>query len=291
MLPWTKEDKINISLPSLRLDNCSERLLEQIAAVRKSGLTFAPEAGSQRLRDAINKNISEEEILTACRAAFASGYTAVKLYFMMGLPTETMEDIEGITRLAQKIVDAYYQMPERRAGKGIQVTLSVSCFVPKPFTPFEFEPQDTAAMLSEKQKHLISCVRNKKISVKYHDSATSVLEAALARGDRRLGQVIERAWKSGSRLDGWGEHFSMERWTDAFEQSGLDMAFYAHRRREYDETAPWAHLDYGVSRGYLIAEHKRAYAGETTPSCRQSCSGCGVASICEEGKGAVPCRT
>ena len=288
MLPWTQEDKVNISLPSLRLDSCSERLLEQIARVRKSGLTFAPEAGTQRLRDAINKNITEEQILAACRRAFAGGYSAVKLYFMLGLPTETLEDIEGIADLAKKIVDAFYQMPDKPKGKGVQVTLSASCFVPKPFTPFEFEPQDTAEMLGEKQKHLISSIRSKKISVKYHDGATSVLEAALARGDRRLGAVIEAAWKAGSRLDGWGEHFSIERWRAAFEQCGLDMTFYAHRRRGYDEIAPWHHLDYGVSQKHLIAEHKRSLAGETTPNCREGCSGCGVAGP-TRGEG-MPCK-
>ena len=290
MLPWTKEDKINISLPSLRLDNCSEKLLEQIALVRKSGLTFAPEAGTQRLRDVVNKNLSEEEILSACRAAFASGYSAVKLYFMIGLPTETMEDVEGIAQLAKKILDTYYQMTERRSGKGIQVTLSVSCFVPKPFTPFEFEPADTAERLNEKQKHLLNCLRSKKISVKYHDSATSVLEAALARGDRRLSRVIELAWKAGSRLDGWGEHFSIERWMNAFKESGIDPAFYAHRRRSYEETAPWSHLGFGVSREFLIAEHKRAYEEKSSPGCRQSCLKCGASRLYKEGEVAPICK-
>jgi len=289
MLPWTNDAKVNISLPSLRLDSCSEKLLEQIAQVRKSGLTFAPEAGTQRLRDAINKNITEDQILSACRRAFAGGYTAVKLYFMLGLPTETLGDVEGIANLAQKIVDAFYQMPDKPKGKGVQVTLSASCFVPKPFTPFEFEPQDTAEMFAEKQKHLISSIRSKKISFKYHDGVTSVLEAALARGDRRLGAVIEAAWKAGSRLDGWGEHFSIERWQAAFEECGLDMAFYAHRRRSYDEIAPWHHLDYLVSRQHLIAEHKRAYAGQTTPNCKEACTGCGAAGLAK-GEGAIICK-
>jgi len=290
MLPWTKKEQINISLPSLRLDNCSEGLLRQIAEVRKSGLTFAPEAGTQRLRDVINKNLSEEDILGACRAAFAGGYSAVKLYFMMGLPTETMEDIEGIADLAQKVVDTYYQTPDKPKGKGVQVTLSVSCFVPKPFTPFEFEPMDTANQLQEKQKHLLASIRNRKISVKYHDSGTSVLEAALARGDRRLSAVVEAAWKAGSRLDGWGEHFLIKRWEDAFAQCGLEPAFYANRRREYDEVAPWAHLDFGVSRGFLIAEHKRAFAADTTPSCYERCSACGAAKLWGEGRVSPPCR-
>ena len=284
MLPWTKDEKINISLPSLRLDNCSEKLLSQIAQVRKSGLTFAPEAGTQRLRDVINKNLTEPEILSACRAAFAAGYTTVKLYFMMGLPTETLEDIQGIADLAQKVVDTFYQTPNKPKGKGVKVTVSVSCFVPKPFTPFEFEPQDTQQSLAEKQRHLLSCVRNKKISVKYHDSATSVLEAALARGDRRLGKVIEYAWRAGSRLDGWGEHFSSQRWGEAFAAAGLDMDFYAHRRREYDETPPWGHLDFGVARGYLEDEHSLALSSKTTPTCRETCSNCGANRIVGEGR-------
>lgn len=291
MLPWTKEDKINISLPSLRLDNCSEKLLEQIASVRKSGLTFAPEAGTQRLRDAINKNLTEEEILTACRSAFSSGYDAVKLYFMIGLPTEMLEDIEGIAHLAQKIVDAYYQMPNKPKGKGVHVTLSASCFVPKPFTPFEFEPQDTAAQFKEKQKHLISSLRSKRVSVKYHDGTTSVLEAVLARGDRRLGPVVEEAWRLGSRLDGWGEHFSMQRWENAFEKQGINLAFYAHRHRSYDEISPWSHLDFGVERDFFIAENKRAYSGKTTPGCRDACSSCGAANFYGEGEKIAPCKT
>ncbi|MGI6403221.1 MAG: TIGR03960 family B12-binding radical SAM protein [Oscillospiraceae bacterium] len=290
MLPWTQERQINIALPSLRIDNCSEKLMAQIAKVRKSGLTFAPEAGTQRLRDAINKNLSEEEILSTCRAAFRSGYTAVKLYFMIGLPTETMEDVAGIADLAQKVVDTFYQMPEKPKGKGVQVTVSVSCFVPKPYTPFEFEPQDTPEQLREKQKHLLAHVRSRKISVKYHDSETSVLEAALARGDRRLGAVLESAWRAGSRLDGWGEHFSMERWTQAFAQQGLDPGFYAHRRRDYQEIAPWSHLDYGVSRRFLIAENKKAWESAVTPHCRERCSGCGAAALYSNGEVKKPCK-
>ncbi len=289
ILPWTQERQINIALPSLRIDSCSEKLLAQIAKVRKSGLTFAPEAGSQRLRDAINKNLSEEEILSTCRAAFRNGYTSVKLYFMIGLPTETLEDVAGIADLAQKVVDAFYRLPDKPKGKGVQVTVSVACFVPKPYTPFEFEPQDTPEQLREKQRHLIANVRSRKISVKYHDSQTSVLEAALARGDRRLGPVLESAWRAGSRLDGWGEHFSMERWTQAFADHGLEPGFYAHRRRDYEEVAPWSHLDYGVSRRFLIGENKKAWDSTVTPNCREHCSGCGAAALYLNGEVKPPC--
>ncbi len=276
MLPWSEQERVGLSLPSLRVDNFSPRLLEQIQRVRKSGLTFAPEAGTQRLRDAINKNVTEEEVMRTCRTAFEGGYTAVKLYFMMGLPTETMEDVEGIVRLAQKVVDLYYSLPSRPKGKGVQVTASVACFVPKPFTPFEFEPQDTRAQLREKQQRLLSTVRSKKITINYHDAPISLYEAVLARGDRRLCGVVEAVWRDGGNLEGWDEHFSPARWEDMMQAAGLDPAFYANRRREYDETTPWSHLDYGVSKKFLIAENKRAWQQATTPNCRQQCTGCGA---------------
>ncbi len=215
MLPWTEKDRVGLSLPSLRIDNFSDKLLEQVAKVRKSGLTFAPEAGTQRLRDVINKNVQEEDVLSTCRTAFEGGYTNVKLYFMMGLPTETLEDIEGIANLAQKVVDLFYSLPTKPKGKGVNVTISVACFVPKPFTPFEFEPQDTIPQLKEKQQHLLHSVRSKKITVNYHDSTISVLEGILARGDRRLCDVVEGAWRRGATLDGWSEHFKIERWNEA----------------------------------------------------------------------------
>lgn len=276
LLDWAEERHINLSLPSLRVDNFSPELLEKVGRVRKSGLTFAPEAGTQRLRDVINKNVTEREVLDTCRMAFAGGHTAVKLYFMMGLPTETMEDIEGIALLAQKVVDLYYSMPEKPKGKAVSVTISAACFVPKPFTPFQFEPQDTMASLEEKQKHLLKSVRSKKIKVNYHDASTSVLEAALARGDRRLGPVIRAAWEKGSRLDSWSEYFKADAWEEAFRENGIDPAFYANRKRGYDEVLPWDHLDYGVTKRFFIEEHKKALQNETTPHCRISCSGCGA---------------
>lgn len=290
MLAWTEEDCVSISLPSLRVDNFSPALLEQVAKVRKSGLTFAPEAGTQRLRDVINKNVTEEEVLRTCRTAFAGGYTAVKLYFMLGLPTETMEDVAGIADLAQKIVDMFYQMPDRPKGKSVTVTISAACFVPKPFTPFEFEPQDSMQLFQEKQAHLRHCIRTKKIRYKYHDSETSFLEAVLARGDRRLCRVVEQAWRAGSVLDGWEEYFSMQRWDDAFAAAEIDPAFYANRRREYDEVMPWSHLDYGVKREYLIRENKRAHSATTTPQCREHCSACGASTLYGEEEVRPPCR-
>jgi len=276
LLDWCSERRVNMSLPSLRIDNFSESLLEKISKVRKSGLTFAPEAGTQRLRDVINKNITEQNVLDTCRTAFEGGYTAVKLYFMMGLPTETLEDIKGIADLAQKVVDLYYSMPNKPKGKAVSVNISVACFVPKAYTPFEFEPQDTVATLHEKQKYLISCVRSKKISVSYHDATVSMLEAVLARGDRKLCDVIEYAWRNGSRLDGWDEHRRDDVWLKAFEECGVDPEFYACRRREYDEVLPWDHLDYGVTKEFFIRENKKAVTAETTPSCFIRCNGCGA---------------
>lgn len=276
LLDWTEEKHVNLSLPSLRIDNFSESLMEKVTRVRKSGLTFAPEAGTQRLRDVINKNITEKNVMDTCHTAFLGGYTAVKLYFMMGLPTETMEDIKGIADLAQKVVDLYYNMPERPKGKSVSVNISVACFVPKPYTPFEFEPQDSMEALREKQQYLLSCVRSRKISVSYHDSATSVLEAALARGDRRLCRVVEGAFLRGSRLDSWEDHFKPSAWQEAFEETGLDPDFYARRRRSYDEVFPWDHLDYGVTKAFFIREHQKALQAATTPSCFEGCNGCGA---------------
>ena len=276
LLSWTDTGRVSLSLPSLRVDNFSPQLLEKIAKVRKTGLTFAPEAGTQRLRDVINKNVTEDEVMNTCRTAFEGGYTSVKLYFMMGLPTETMEDIKGIVDLAQKVVDLFYSMPNRPKGKSVSVNISVACFVPKPHTPFEFEPQDTIAQLREKQKYMLDCRTSKKITISYHDSDISMLEAVLARGDRRLGPVLLKAWQKGSKLDGWSEHFSMERWYAAMEECGVDPAFYANRHRAYDEVMPWDHLDYGVSKAFLVKENKLARQSQTTATCRRQCTGCGA---------------
>ena len=277
MLPWTEEQRINLALPSLRIDNFSDELLQKIASVRKSGLTFAAEAGTQRLRDAINKNITEEEILSSCRTAFAGGYTAVKLYFMMGLPTETMEDVEGIAALSQKIVDLFYTMPNRPKGKSVSVSVSCATFVPKPFTPFQFEPQDTADLIREKQQHLLEAVKTRKVQLSWHDPATSLLEAVMARGDRRLGAVIYDAWQRGCTFDSWGEFFRFDRWQEAFAACGLDPAFYANRRRDYDEILPWDIIDVGVTKNFFVRQDELAHASVATPNCRQQCAGCGAA--------------
>ena len=277
MLVWSEGDKVSISLPSLRVDNFSESLLEKIKKVNKSGLTFAPEAGTQRLRDVINKNVTEEEVLNTCITAFKGGYTSVKLYFMLGLPTETDEDLVGITALGQKIVNAFYDIPERPKGKSVNVTISVSTFVPKPFTPFQFEPQVTLDEIERKQKVLVDSVTTKKISLSWHDSKTSFLEGVFARGDRRLGRALEKAVELGCHFDGWDECFNYDAWMEAFSACNIDPIFYSSRERSYDEILPWDHLDYGVSKKFLINQDKLAKKGVTTPNCREKCAGCGAA--------------
>lgn len=276
LLPYTEKEHINLSLPSLRVDNFSKELMEEIKKVRKSGLTFAPEAGTQRLRDVINKNVTEDEVMRTCRTAFEGGYTNVKLYFMMGLPTETDEDIEGITKLAQKVVDLYYSTPGRPKGRGVQVSISTATFVPKPFTPFEFEPQATREEIMHKQDVLMKSITTKKIKASWHDPSTSILEAVLARGDRRVGAAIYSAWKKGCKFDSWSEHFDFEKWQQAFDDNNLSMDFYASRKREYDEVMPWEHIDYYVSKDFLIKEHKKAEQAQTTGHCRKKCAACGV---------------
>ena len=279
MLPWTVENKINISLPSLRADNFPKELMEQLNAVRRSGLTFAPEAGTQRLRDVINKNITEEEVLSTARQAFAGGWTAVKLYFMIGLPTETEEDIRGIADLAQAVVDEFYHNENKPKGKGVNVSVSVASLVPKPFTPFQWEPQDRPDTLIEKQNFLISCVKTRKVSVSRHVPWTSFLEGVFARGDRRLCDVIETAWRKGCKFDSWEEHLDREKWMDSFAENGIDPFFYTARKRSFDEVLPWDHMDYGVTKKFLIKENEKAHRGETTASCREKCAGCGAARL------------
>lgn len=279
MLPWTVENKINISLPSLRADNFPKELMEQLNAVRRSGLTFAPEAGTQRLRDVINKNITEEEVLSTARQAFAGGWTAVKLYFMIGLPTETEDDIRGIADLAQAVVDEFYHNENKPKGKGVNVSVSVASLVPKPFTPFQWEPQDRPDTLIEKQNFLISCVKTRKVSVSRHVPWTSFLEGVFARGDRRLCKVIETAWRKGCKFDSWEEHLDREKWMDSFAENGIDPFFYTARKRSFDEVLPWDHMDYGVTKKFLIRENEKAHRGETTASCREKCAGCGAARL------------
>ena len=280
LVEYTDTERINLSLPSLRVDNFSEELLERIKSVRKSGLTFAPEAGTQRLRDVINKNVSQEEIMNTCKMAFEGGYANVKLYFMLGLPDETMEDIEGIAKLAKDVVNLYFDTPKELRGKGIQVSISTATFVPKPFTPFEFEPQATADEIKAKQKHLLESLTSRKIRVSYHQQDVSILEAVLARGDRKLGNAIYTAWKKGCTLDGWDEHFRYDLWLEAFDECGIDISFYANRRRSYDEIMPWSHLDYYVSHEFLVRENKKAHQAQTTRNCKEGCSGCGIKKEC-----------
>lgn len=273
---WSEDDKVSVSLPSLRVDNFSDELMEKLQKVRKSGLTFAPEAGTQRLRDAINKNVTEREVIETSRKAFSGGWTNVKLYFMMGLPTETNEDVVGIADLAQKVVDEFYKNPNKPKGKGVNVSISVSCFVPKPFTPFQWEAQDTMEQLKAKQHLLLESVKSRKISVSYHDARTSFLEGVFARGDRRLCDVMERAWRKGCRFDSWDECFSFEKWMEAFEECGVDPYFYTSRKRSYDEILPWDHMDYGISNKFFQKEAEKAYQSVTTPHCREKCNACGA---------------
>ena len=274
LLGWTEPRSISLSLPSMRIDAFYGELMRNVMSVRKSGLTFAPEAGTQRLRDVINKNITEAEILAGCREAFDNGRTALKLYFMNGLPTETDADIEGIAALAQRIVDAFYET--KRNGKGFNVTVSVSCFVPKPFTPFQWEAQDSIAALERKQQLLRDAIRTRKITYHYHDAHVSYIEAVFARGDRRLSRAILEAVDRGQRLDGWDEFFRFDTWMEAFAAAGIDPDFYAARRRPYTELLPWDHIDCGVSRAFLVRESEKARAGVTTPDCRTQCAGCGA---------------
>ncbi len=277
LLDEMNERKVGLSLPSLRLDSFSLDLMEKAQKVRKSGLTFAPEAGTQRLRDVINKGITEEDLLSAVSLAFNGGWHGVKLYFMLGLPTETIEDVEGIADLAHKVVHAYKRVPMQKKGKGLNVTVSTATFVPKAFTPFQWEAQDSIENVTQKQMLLKDKVRSKQITYNYHENKLSFLEAVFARGDRRLGKALIKAWELGCKFDGWGEYFKYDIWMKAFEECGIDPYFYATRKREYDEILPWDHIDIGVSKKFLISESKKAYEEKITPNCRVNCGGCGAA--------------
>lgn len=274
---WAEDEKVSISLPSLRVDGFSDDILEKIKTVRKSGLTFAPEAGTQRLRDVINKNVFESELMETCSKAFNSGWTKVKLYFMIGLPTETYEDVEGIAHLAQKVVDTYYSCENKPKGKSVTVTISTASFVPKPFTPFQWYGQNDRETLMNKQLHLKDTITTKKINYNYHDADTSYLEAVFARGDRRLCKVLEKACEKGFHFDGWSDCFSLDNWLEIFDECGIDADFYALRDRELDEILPWDFLDYGVTKDFLKKEREKAYADTTTAHCRLKCSNCGAA--------------
>jgi radical SAM family uncharacterized protein len=281
LLDWTNEKKINLSLPSLRADSFTRELMQKISGVRSSGLTFAPEAGTQRLRDAINKNLYEKDLLNAVHLAFEGGKNQVKLYFMNGLPTETYEDIEGISKLASLVVDEYYKT-EGRSRRPVSVTVSVSCFVPKPHTPFQWEGQDTYESLRNKQIFLAEKITDHKIRYNWHEAKVSRLEAVFSKGNRRLSKAIYEAQRRGMRFDAWDEYFSYENWLDVFNAVGIDMDFYATRKMSYDEILPWDVIDIGVSKSFLISENKKAYESVTTPNCKEKCSGCGANKLGKE---------
>ena len=275
LLEWTDEKNVNLSLPSLRADTFSKELMERISSVRQSGLTFAPEAGTPRLRDAINKNVTEEEILRACSLAFGGGKMSVKLYFIMGLPTEKYEDIDGIAELGQTVVKEFYRTPNRPKGRPT-VTLSCACFIPKPFTAFQWDAQDSLQELDKKQQYLRSKITDKCVKYNYHDAKASRIEAALARGDRRLSAVMLEARKMGMCFDAWDEHFSYEKWEKCFEAAGIDMGFYANRAFSLDEVLPWDIIDIGVTKEFLKREYEKSRNAVATPNCREKCSGCGA---------------
>ena len=276
------KNHVNLSLPSLRADNFSMELMQRLQRGRKAGLTFAPEAGTQRLRDAINKNLTEEDLTQSLRTAFSGGWSAVKLYFMLGLPTETDEDVLGIAEMANRAVHTWREYASNK-NRGLRITVSTSWFVPKPFTAFQWEPQIPLEEYGRRVKLLRSAITAKAVTYNWHDGDTSFLEAVLARGDRRLGRVLERAFRKGARLEAWSDFFDLNRWRDAFAEEGLDPAFYACRERRRDEVLPWSMISCYVSDDYLWRQRELAYQSVTTPDCRTACSGCG-ASVVEGGE-------
>ena len=271
-----KEQRVSISLPSLRIDSVLKESLEETQQVKKTSLTFAPEAGTQRMRDVINKGVTEEDLLGKVRDAFEGGWSSVKLYFMSGLPTETTEDLDGIADLARKVIAEYFNVPKTQRVKGLRVTVSVSVFVPKPFTPFQWAAQDTVETVIGKQEHLKEVLNIKGVTFHWHEPYVSYLEACFARGDRRMGAVLKRAWEKGCILDGWNETFRFDTWMEAFRECGLDPAFYANRERLKEEILPWDHIDSGVTKAFLWHEKEKSERAETTRDCRKGCNGCGL---------------
>ena len=283
LLEWCEPNKVSLSLPSLRADNFSMGLMQRLQHVRKSGLTFAPEAGTQRLRDAINKNVTEADLMNSCRTAFLGGWNTVKLYFMLGLPTETDEDVLGIADLAKKVLQLWRETaPDKR--RGCRITVSTACFVPKPHTAFQWEPQVTREEYLRRVKLLRDNMREKSIVYHWHDPDTSYLEAVFARGDRRLADAIELAWREGAKFDSWSEYFDLDRWLRAFDACGLDPTFYANRVREREEVLPWSRTSTGVTPAFLWRERERAYEAVITPDCRKQCTGCGANHLLEKGR-------
>lgn len=281
LIPYCQANKVNLSVPSLRADNFSRELMEKLQTVRKSGLTFAPEAGTQRLRDVINKNLTEEEILNTCTQAFSGGWNNVKLYFMLGLPTETDEDVLGIAELVYKVIQAWKENAVNKK-RGLRVHVATAYFVPKPHTPFQWEKQITPQEYLRRCKLLKSHFYSKSIVYDYHSPDLSRLEAVFARGDRRLGPVIEAAVENGARLDGWDEYFDYGKWLDAFEKCGVDVDYYTTRGFGEEELLPWDAIDVGVSKKFLLRERKRAYENLVTPDCRHGCAGCGANCLLKE---------
>ena len=278
LLEMTEKKKIGLSLPSLRIDNFSLELMNKVQRVRKSGITFAPEAGTQRLRDVINKNITEENIMQSTARIFAGGWTNVKLYFMIGLPTETKEDVEAIAELAEKVLGQYFAIPKEERAKNINITVSSSSFVPKPFTAFQWAAQDSREQIIEKQSTLKNAIKSKRIRYNWHDNKVSYLEGVFARGDRRLAPAVARAVELGCKFDGWNDFFRLDLWMQAFKDCGIDPDFYL-RERSYDETLPWDHISVGVTKKFFMRENEKAKKAETTPNCREKCAGCGAASF------------
>ena len=275
LLKWTDDRKVSLSLPSLRVNSFTKELMEKISSIHTGGITFAPEAGTQRLRDVINKNITVDELLRACRVAFSGGKTAVKLYFMQGLPTETDEDLDGIIALAREVIEEFYRTPDR-VKRQPQVTISAACFVPKPFTPFQWEGQCPYDELCRRQKYVTVKNTDRKIKYNYHDAGTSRIEAVFARGDRRLSKALIEANRRGMRLDSWEEFFDYEKWLDVFRSVGIDESFYANRTFGEDEVLPWDVIDIGVTKEFLLRERHKAFEEKTTPACSEHCSGCGA---------------
>lgn len=283
LLEYCEPRSIGISLPSLRADNFSIDIMHRIQKTRKSGLTFAPEAGSQRLRDAINKNVREEDLLHTCRLAFEGGWNTIKLYFMLGLPTETDEDILGIAELANQVLHTW-RLYAKNKNRGVRITVSTSCFVPKPHSPFQWERQVTMDEYIRKVNLLRENIKAKNVVYNWHDPQTSYIEATLSRGDRRMGRVIENVWRAGGRLEAWSDYFLFGRWMKAFDDAGVDPTFYAHRERCEDEVMPWDIVDVGVRRAHLWHEREQAYRSELSPDCRKQCSACGAAKLLKGGK-------
>lgn len=283
LLDWCEPQNISLSLPSLRADNFSMELMSRLQKVRRGGLTFAPEAGTQRLRDVINKNVTEDDLLNTCRIAFEGGWNGIKLYFMLGLPTETDEDVRGIADLASKVLHVWRQYSPNKQ-RGVRITVSTSCFIPKPHSPFQWEAQVSMEEYRRRVELLRSSITAKNVSYNWHDPDTSFVEAALSRGDRKIADVIEAVWRAGGRMEAWSDYFRFERWMRAFEDCGLDPAFYASRERGEDEVLPWCRVNMGVRESLLLCERHRAYEAQLSPDCRAACSACGAAALLEEGR-------